>query len=590
PGLVRSEPSPEGQTNLPSTTSMSRGYAEMQMMQMNRRPADQPIFAGGKAWVNRFDELVVVDLDTGNVLQRTPHSTNEQSRSGYRSAWGFDNRLNRAASAIGGRVYCVENHDAASPRGYAQTSGNVLAAYVADTGPLLWRVGRELPPAKPEKPSNHWRANAILFLAPPVPCAGLLLAPVEDENGLNVVGLDAEGGLPVWRTRVAYKRLSSSPNLAMLTVNGASAYLCNGRGQVTALDGCDGSVRWTSLYESSGDFSATNAVSKGANSETLWEENLVLVAGEAVVALPEDSGDILAFDRRNGTPLWRQRKPKGVDYVVGRQGAALIVAGGRSVACVDLTNGRERWRKPIAGSPGRGALCGTEVLIPCGQTILRLRVEDGTPLGSVRAQTMDDLPLGNLYVNGDQLLVAGLERLYALVDARPAFARLQASLAKAPTAEAYAERGGLYAGLGYPAEAVTDLREAWKLQRGAAGEATVRSSLLKALRRAAEQEPGAADKLGVEAQQIAGAAEERAEATWRLAQSREQAGNTNGALTLYVEMVAAPDATLSSASSGTSWKTSAHRAASQRIRTLLANDEPKYRALVEKPAAQALAG
>jgi hypothetical protein len=58
---------------------------------------------------------------------------------------------------------------------------------------------------------------------------------------------------------------------------------------------------------------------------------------------------------------------------------------------VDLTNGRERWRTPITGSTGRGALCGTEVLIPWGQTILRLRVEDGAPLGSVRAQTMDDL-------------------------------------------------------------------------------------------------------------------------------------------------------------------------------------------------------
>ncbi|MEI6150016.1 MAG: hypothetical protein WCS01_13025, partial [bacterium] len=271
-------------------------------------------------------------------------------------------------------------------------------------------------------------------------------------------------------------------------------------------------------------------------------------------------------------------------------GAGLILAGRRSVACVNLTDGSQRWSRPIAGSTGRGTLCGQEVLIPSDRTILRLRVEDGTTLGSVRAQTMDNLPLGNLYVHGSQLLVVGLERLYALVDARPAFARLKEGLARNPTAEAYAERGGLYAGLGYPAEAAADLREAWKLQRGLAGEESARGALLKALWRAAEQEPGAADTFGSEAQQITAAAGERAEAIWRLAQYRERAGSTHAALTLYAALIAAPDATLSLASGETRWKTSTRRAAAQRLRTLLANDEPQYRALLEKPAAQALAG
>jgi outer membrane protein assembly factor BamB/tetratricopeptide (TPR) repeat protein len=314
----------------------------------------------------------------------------------------------------------------------------------------------------------------------------------------------------------------------------------------------------------------------------------VQVAGETVVALPEDSADILAFDRRNGTRLWTRRKPEGVDYVVGRRGAALIVAGGRTAACVDLADGRERWRKPIAGSTGRGTLCGQEALIPCGQTILRLRAEDGMTLGSMWAQRMDDLPLGNLYVNGDQLLVAGPERLYALVDAREALARMAERLARQPTAEAYAERGHLYMGVQRYVDAVADLREAWRLRRGSAGEEAARGPLMTTLWRAAEQDSGAAKALHDEACAVAVTASERAESIWRLAQYRERNGDTNGALVLYAAIVADSDAMISPALSNANWEISARRLAAGRIR-VLDREDAKRPAYLEKEAAQALA-
>jgi hypothetical protein len=58
-----------------------------------------------------------------------------------------------------------------------------------------------------------------------------------------------------------------------------------------------------------------------------WEENLVLVEGNAVVALPTDSRELIALHRRSGALLWRRPMPEGVDYAVGRRGAGLVAGG-----------------------------------------------------------------------------------------------------------------------------------------------------------------------------------------------------------------------------------------------------------------------
>ena len=628
PGIVGGGSDAAAPTNPPPPFSLSRSYAAAAMMDRNRRPADDVIFAGNRAWVNGLDALVAIDLDSGRVVQRAAYRAEAPQPNAARiiingmnmgimlrlsrgtsetaDGWVFGSRLNRAESLIGGRVFCVEDNTRASldrnARGQQVTvnqdgvtftppCGNALTAYDADTGRLLWRIGRETVPQEPAKAPRRWHANAIRFAAAPVPCAGLLLAPVEDDAGLCVVAVNPDSGTAAWQTRLSHGAPSAAPRPAPLTitVDGAGAYLCGGSGSISGLDGCDGSVLWTTLYEPYVPPSATNADGLETESNATWEESLVLVAGETVVALPEDSQDILALDRRNGTRLWTGRKPEGADYVVGRRDAALIVAGGHAVACVDLTDGRELWRTPIEGSTGRGALCGREVLIPRGRTILRLRAEDGATAGVLRAQTMDGLPLGNLYVNGDQLLVAGPERLYALVDARPTLARLGERLARNPSADGYAERGRLYATMEHYADAVKDLREAWRLQRGSAGEESAHRPLLTALWRAAEQEAGAAENFHSEAREIAVSPAERAEATWRQAQYRERSGNTNGALALYATLVADPGALIDPALDGSNWEAATRPLADQRIRALLAGDPAREQALLGEPAAQALA-
>jgi outer membrane protein assembly factor BamB len=576
---------------------LTRSYAVAQVTRKNRRPADAVIFAGNRAWVNGFGEFIVVDLATGRTIGRTPHVTDAIPRNTRFLSDGlvFGNRLNRAASLIGERVYCVEDNQRAtlSREGIAvpagPPAGNALAAYAADTGRLLWRLGRDVTPQVPQKGPLRWRATAICFAGAPVSCGGVLLAPIEDASGFGAVGLDAETGGPLWRTRLAvYPQVSRGRQVPVpLTVDGANAYVCSGHGSVSLLDGCDGSVRWTTLYETFADTDSTNRF--GADGiPDMWEESVVLVAGEAAVVLPEDVPLIMAFDRRSGVRLWTRSKPAGVDYVVGQRGETLIVAGTRAVVGVELADGRERWRTPIAGSTGRGAICGTDVLIPNGGTLLRLNVEDGKPVGPVQAQTMDGLPLGNLYVNGDQLLVTGLERLYALEDSRPVLARVAQRLVGNPTAEAYAERGRFYADTERYTEAVPDLREAWQRQRGTTAEPAAHGVLLAALWRAAERDKGAAEKFYAEAQTIATSGVQRAEATWRWAQGRERTGNTNGALTLYVRLMTEPEAGIPPLLDDRNWEASAPRLAARRVRALLTDDEAKVRALLEEPASNAL--
>jgi outer membrane protein assembly factor BamB len=474
--------------------------------------------------------------------------------------------------------------------------GNALAAYDTATGKQLWRLGREFPPGAQGKAGDRWRVNAIRFVSSPVACAGRLLATVDDGVSLGVVALDAESGAAVWRTHVAYGSMESLLRMTPLTVDGAAVYLCSGKGVVSALDVYDGTVLWSALYDSLGETVVTNAPDSGKDDAPVadvpppvgrgWEENLVLVEGNAVVALPADARELIALHRRSGALLWRRPMPEGVDYAVGRRGSSLVGAGARAVACVDLGNGRERWRKAISGSTGRGVLRGQEVLIPCDRRIQRLRLEDGADLGSMPAQTLDDLPLGILYVRGDQLLVAGPERLYALVGADAVFAELREQLARQPTAEAYAKRGGMLAGLGRHVEAVADLREVWKRQRGSAGEGAARARLTEELYRAAEQDPGAADRCRAEARDLAVSDKERAEAAWRVAQASERKGDTQAALALYAAQLTSPDARIRC---GPDWEASARLLAAHRIRTLLARDEAGLRALLEKPAEQALA-
>ncbi|MFZ4394748.1 MAG: PQQ-binding-like beta-propeller repeat protein [Kiritimatiellia bacterium] len=624
PDLGQDGSKADGPTNPLSPFSLSRAHMAACMLDRNMRPAETLIFSGNRAWVNNLDEFTVVDLDTGHVMQRMAHVTNStpdiavfgnvvvqfggvaRGSSERAESWIFANRLNRAASLAGGRVFCIEGNSQSSRdqnmgglrimvnRKWAtlpQTSGNALAAYATDTGNLLWRIGRELPSKAPPKERTSWLVNAIRFAAAPVPCASLLLAPVEDDAGLSVVALDPHNGVPVWWTQLAYGIAQTAPRATPLTitVEGAYAYLCGGNGSVSALDGCDGSVLWTTLYDPFDEPSATNRVSADVKVKSdTWEESLVLIAGDAAVALPEDSQELLAFDRRNGTWLWKQRKPDGVNYVLGRRDAALIVAGGRTVACVDLTDGQERWRTSIEGSTGRGTLCGQEVLIPSDRKIIRLRAEDGAVLGSMRAQRMDQLPLGNLYVNGDQLLVSGPERLYALVDARRELARMDERLARQPTAEAYAVRGRLYAEIERYAEAVADLRAAWKLRRGPSGEDSARGSLMTALWHAAEQNSGGAKAFHAEACALAVTAAEQAEATWRLAQHHERIGDTNGALALYVALLNAADVIISPNLGDSKWEVSARRLASRRIR-LLAGEKDNAPAILEDAAVQTLA-
>jgi outer membrane protein assembly factor BamB/predicted Zn-dependent protease len=457
-----------------------------------------------------------------------------------------------------------------------QDTGKMYTIRLVDSGIQTTRQVRVAQVVRP----GRWSANGIRFLSAPVPCAGLAIVPVEDEGAtLNVLGLEPDTGRTVWRTRVAYAPRSPLPRTspATLTVDGISVYLCGGGG-ISVLNAVDGSVRWTSLYD------PYIAGLNESRPEATWEESLALAAGGTVVALPEDSTEMFALDRRTGERLWTKPKPDGVHYVIGRQGDTAILAGMRSAVGLDLRDGTERWRAPLAGSTGRGILCGGLALIPNGRHILRLRIPDGADAGAVGAQTPDGLPLGNLYVRGDALLVAGLEQLYALEDAKPVFARLSAQLAREPTAERYAERGRLYAEVGRPGEALADLREAWKRRPGSAEEEAMRAPLLAEMDALSAQDTGAAKAL------YAAAAEtgNRPVCLWRWAQYRELRGNTNGALRLYAEMLSVPD-TFIGVAGAADREVSSRRMAARRIQLVLGESGERLRVFLEEPAARALA-
>ena len=85
-----------------------------------------------------------------------------------------------------------------------------------------------------------------------------------------MAGVDAESGALVWRTRLTSGFPSAEPRASPVnvTVDGACAYVCGGKGSVSALDGYDGIVLWTTLYAPDVVAAASNAV--GTDGSVLW--------------------------------------------------------------------------------------------------------------------------------------------------------------------------------------------------------------------------------------------------------------------------------------------------------------------------------
>ncbi len=305
---------------------------------------------------------------------------------------------------------------------------NRLAAYHARNGKVLWVRTASEPDAEVPKRS--------CFAGPPVPYAGLVLVPVLEDRGMYLAALEPEGGATLWKTFLADEPASVLPGSAiMIAVSGGEAYVGTGAGMVFSVDAISGAMNWAVRYprSTSDDPAARQQMQRfgrmmpgmaSLSGFDGWAEEMVIPAGNTVIATPVDFDHVVGFDRRSGELLWESaRRPGGestaATHALGVRGGNFYVAGRGVVRCYRASGGRLLWEKTFEPGFGRAALTDAGVFATSGRDgVVQLDFE-GELVASHQVELEADQPVGNLYSDGSQLYGIGMRRVYSITTLTP---------------------------------------------------------------------------------------------------------------------------------------------------------------------------
>jgi outer membrane protein assembly factor BamB len=457
PGVVVFSGRMRNQPNEP--TPVSREEFISKWRENAWRPASQLLFDGGKVFIKAPDHLVAFsttahdnrpiwksvwenqyELDGMSqmmAMMAMNYGMNMQMTAGGKprspaEVMLFGDRVHQAMSISDGVIYSIEGKkvsqtssqpNPAMARGFQwgvtprRTRSNWLTAYSTAGGKVRW--------SRTASDEDKEGTTEVGFLAAPVPCGSLLVAPVTDGGTIWLFGLDREDGHTVWKSYLCDEPQGGANPWAeiAIAVDGREAYLTCGCGVVFAVDAVGGVVRWAIRYQRDGKRNTMMAQMYGNQNAGLldldgWDDDVVIPYGKGLVVLPSDADRVFALDRRTGNLLWESPRtsPFGTvaNYVLGVQGRGLFVAGKNAVRRYDLPSGRLVWEKEIGDSFGRGCVTADSVYLPVRDSILQLEAEKGREVSQVGAALTSEEPVGNLYSDGEKLWVVGAGRVYAM--------------------------------------------------------------------------------------------------------------------------------------------------------------------------------
>jgi len=421
-------------------------------------PSGSVLVDGKDLFLKSNATLVCLDAETGKVRWETPLPPEpEEKRIGFSFSTHptfmdmprtpvevlvFGDRIGKAVSAIGNRVYHIEDHlyDQWTARhqhvvirivngkrvpteSEQQPRGSRLAAYDRKTGKAVWRLGRTPDEADP--------FYGVRFLAPPVACGGRVLVPLVKEGEVSLAAVRPADGRVLWRTFLCSRstsRQTTWDEVGLCTV-GTEVYVASGEGVVFALDGIDGTIHWAARYERTLLENAPGRI--GGTPTAGWRGNHVRLDGGRLVVLPADAKAVLVFDPRSGALLLRHETGE-LEHCLDVDDGRLWAAGPNVVRCLDLGDGRQVWEVAFddEGRPrGRGFVTREAVYVPVETALLRLDRHTGRRLARLAVLTPDEAPLGNVASDGKHLFVLGPGRIYGLAGAKERLAELGRAVA-----------------------------------------------------------------------------------------------------------------------------------------------------------------
>ena len=431
-------------------------------------PTGQVLAHGGRLYFKTDDRVVACETDTG-VLQwsgfrnslvldentkrlRRPYRTNAPADASYPATPEefllFGESVHQSMTLAGDVLYVLQGNPldfddqeremAPAPGvrhrrigGRIATPGrfrdNRLVAYDAVSGKVKWYrrasdpVGEGLPIGR--------RAG---FSRAPLVYGSLLLVPIHEEAALWLVGLDRDTGATRWRTFLCDEPPGGCRGTAAIsmTVDAGEAYVGSGAGLIFSIDAVSGNLNWALRHPRT----MKRIIRQGSLTTPVytdlmnlldgWHEDRVVAHGSEVIVTGTDFNHLFAVNRRTGKLAWetaRQpfRSPDPSKYLLAAHGGRVFVAGGQTVRCFRARGGKMIWEMTLPSkSFARGAFTPKAIYMPLHQSVIQLDPETGATVAQAEVlEPFDDEPIGNLFTDGERLIVFGLKKVYALAPA-----------------------------------------------------------------------------------------------------------------------------------------------------------------------------
>lgn len=439
-------------------------------------PVGQILVREGRLFFKTDDRLVACDSATGNLQwlgfrnslvldehTQTGAARNLRARSASTAPYPstpeeyllFGDMVNQSMTLAGDTIYVLQGDpldfkdetEAAAPEvpniriqrgriaGRANVPGrfraNRLVAYDAGSGKLQWyRTADEA--SDPDLPHLPIKGRAG-FSRAPLPYGSLLLVPVHEESSLWLTGLDRETGETLWRTFLCDEPAGETQGLSVvsLSVAAGEAYVGSGAGLLFSVDAISGKLNWAVRYPRK----VKDEVVTAANTQVFraagylelpqaldgWDQDRLLAHGNEIMVASTDFDQLFSLNRRTANLAWeapRQpfRSEDPSNYILAAHGGLVYAAGAHTVRCYQARGGKMVWETVLPEeSFARGALTPEAVYVPLKDSIVQLDPLTGEL--AARAQVTPpsaNEPVGNLFTDGERLIVFGLKKVYAL--------------------------------------------------------------------------------------------------------------------------------------------------------------------------------
>jgi tetratricopeptide (TPR) repeat protein len=289
--------------------------------------------------------------------------------------------------------------------------------------------------------SEEWRSAGasaagdyrdVTFLAAPTVFGQRLLVPILTRGIYALQCVDATNGEPLFRAHLHHggSPLARAPS-APVALHKGIAYVLTNAGTVGAVDAFTGSTLWIRKYEREHPLRpptpgrrpnahaqlVAGTVYREIATEGFAPSDLIAIEGRLIVA-PADGSVLLCLDGASGEILWLLSRPYRSAYVLGHNGAQVLLAGGEQVMCIDLRTGVRQWSAALPAPSawhGRGFVLDDLIAVPGDRCVYTLPLRgNGAERGAgewqripLRTAAVGAAPLegaSNLFVHGPYLV------------------------------------------------------------------------------------------------------------------------------------------------------------------------------------------